>query len=208
PLLTWGSARRAEAGVMREHQGSEWGRWSLFAGLWSWALLLHQATFDRWQYSPLGWALCALAACLALAPRSLSLLSATILVNTAYAVQCLPHTANHLVFEGMLCACWALLLGAHLFRRRRAGAGASAPSSRSSPRSTLASRAAGHPLEPSRRALGVALLLVYWLSVLHKLNYDFVDPEASCAAYMYRRVATALPFLPRAAWAEAIAIWG
>ena len=44
--------------------------------------------------------------------------------------------------------------------------------------------------------------------MLHKLNYDFVDPGTSCASYMYRRVAETLPLLPRAAWAEHIAIWG
>lgn len=65
-------------------------------------------------------------------------------------------------------------------------------------------RGEGHPLEPSRGPL----LLVYWLSVLHKLNYDFIDPDTSCASYMYRRVTEALPLLPRAAWAEHVAIWG
>jgi hypothetical protein len=43
-----------------------------------------------------------------------------------------------------------------------------------------------------------ALLLVYWLSVLHELNYDFVNPSTSCAAYMHRRGAWSSAFLPRA----------
>jgi hypothetical protein len=184
---------------MRTHAAAR-GRWALFAGLWGWALLMHQATFDRWQYSPLGWALCALAIGLVMAPGSLPLLAATVLVNTAYAFQCLPHTANHLVFEGLVCLGWSLALGVHGARALLGGEGW---------RGAFRLRAEQpHPLEQSRAPLTAALLLVYWLSVLHKLNYDFVDPSTSCAAYMYRRVALALPFLPRAPWAEQASIWG
>lgn len=189
-----------EIGLRRAREADGKGRWMLFAGLWGWALLMHQATFDRWQYSPLGWALCALAIGLVLAPGSLPLLAATVLVNTAYAFQCLPDTANHLVFEGLICAGWSLALGAHGVRALLRGGGW---------RTVFClSPEQPHPLERSRAPLAAALLLVYWLSVLHKLNYDFVDPSTSCAAYMYRRVALALPFLPRAPWAEQASIWG
>lgn len=185
--------------MTREHHTIEWDRWSLFTGLWGWALLMHQATFDRWQYSPLGWALCGLAVCLALNPRSPALLAATVLVNTAYAYQCLPDTANHLVFEGLVCLGWSLTLAVHVARRLTSGE-----------RWAALARGwrAAHPLEPSRKPLGLALLLVYWISVLHKLNVDFVDPDTSCAAYMYRRVAEALPFFPKTSWAEHASIWG
>jgi hypothetical protein len=183
-------------------------RWSLFAGLWGWALLMHQATFDRWQHSAIGCVLVLLAMGLVLAPRSLPLFFATVTVDAIYAFQCLPETANHLVFEGLVCAVWSvgILLGALSAWRRReppaqfwsraAGAGASG------------GKAAPHPLEGSRAPLKVGLLLVYWISVLHKLNYDFVDPATSCASYMYRRVSESLPFLPQAVWAEHLAIWG
>ena len=90
-------------------------RWVLFAGMWGWVLLLHQATFDRWQYSPLGWALNALALALVLQPRSRALLAATVVVDAAYTFQCLPQTANHLVFEGLLCATWSAVDDASAF---------------------------------------------------------------------------------------------
>jgi hypothetical protein len=187
-------------GVTLTQGATEQGRWSLFAGLWGWALLMHQATFDRWQYSPLGWVLCALAIGLVVAPRSLPWLAATVFVNTAYAFQCLPDTANHLVFEGLVCLGWSLAVGVHVARALRRGQGWR-QASRLGPEQP-------HPLEPSRAPLAAALLGVYWISVLHKLNYDFVDANASCAADMYRHVAEALPFLPRARWAEHAAIWG
>jgi len=186
--------------VRRARAAAAKGRWSLFAGLWGWALLMHQATFDRWQYSPLGWALCALAIGLVMAPGSLPLLAATVLLNTAYVFQCLPNTANHLVFEGLVCMGWSLALGAHGARALLRGEGWRGVF-RLGPTQP-------HPLERSRVPLAAALLLIYWLSVLHKLNYDFVDPSTSCAAYMYRRVALALPFMPRAPWAEQASIWG
>jgi hypothetical protein len=189
-----------EAGVTGTRETVDTSRWTLFAGLWGWALLMHQATFDRWQYSPLGWALCALAIGLVMAPSSVVLLAATVVVNTAWAFQCLPDTANHLVFEGLVCLGWSLALGVRVGRALLAGHGWRDALRFGSPEP--------HPLEPTRAPLGAALLGVYWLSVLHKLNYDFVDPSTSCATYMYRRVAQALPFFPQAPWAEHVSIWG
>jgi hypothetical protein len=174
-------------------------RWTLFPGLWCWALLMHQATFDKWQYSPIGWALCACAVALVLKPRSVPILAATVAVNAVYSIQCLPETANHLLFEGFVCFAWVLAFALHAAARLRTGV----------PLRRVLAREPGepHPLEASRTPLGIGLLLVYWLSVLHKLNYDFVDPETSCASYMYRRVSETLPFLPKAIWAEHVAIW-
>lgn len=160
---------------------------------------MHQATFDRWQYSPLGWGLCGCAAALVYNPRSTATLALTVAVDAVYAVQCLPETANHLLFEGLVCFTWAAAFAVHALRRRRRGV----------PWRSLFAQEAGavHPLEGSLGPLKIGLLLVYWISVLHKLNYDFVDPETSCASYMYRRVSESLPFLPQALWAEHVAIW-
>jgi hypothetical protein len=180
--------------------GKGLSRWSLFAGLWGWVLLMHLATFDKWQHSPLGWAIVALAVGLVSFPRSLPLLAAAVGVEALYMFQCLPETANHIVFEGLVCAAWAGAIGVFIVRRLRRGV----------PLRRVLSLTAGepHPLERSRGPLALGLLLVYWISVLHKLNYDFVNPDTSCASYMYRRVSEALPFFPGAIWAEHLAIWG
>ena len=194
---TWEGVTRPS--VRGQHAGAL-DRWSLFTGLWGWVLLMHQATFDKWQHSPLGWAICALAMSLVLFPRSLPLFWATVVVDAAYAFQCLPETANHLVFEGLVCLAWAYTFGVNAVVALWRGKGLR----------SLGSREAGapHPLEGTRTPLKVALLLVYWLSVLHKLNYDFVNPDTSCASYMYRRVSEALPFFPHTVWAEYLSIWG
>lgn len=195
-----GSLGERSSSAEASQPGSGHDRWSIFAGLWGWVLLMHQATFDKWQHSPLGWAIVALAIGLVSFPRSLPLLAAAVGVEALYMVQCLPETANHMVFEGLVCAAWCAAIGLFVLRRLRRGV----------PLRQALYRAPGeaHPLERSRRPLALALLLVYWISVLHKLNYDFVDPDTSCASYMYRRVAGALPFFPSGIWAEHLAIWG
>jgi hypothetical protein len=189
----------ASSGVMRA-AGNGLSRWSLFAGLWGWVLLMHQATFDKWQHSPLGWAIVALAMGLVSFPRSLPLLAAAVCVEALYMFQCLPETANHIVFEGLVCLAWAAAMGVFVLHRLRRGV----------PLRRVLSLAPGepHPLERSRTPLALGLLLVYWVSVLHKLNYDFVNPDTSCASYMYRRVSEVLPFFPKVIWAEQLSIWG
>ena len=173
-------------------------RWTLFAGLWGWALLMHQATFDKWRYSPLGWALVALAVALVLKPRSVRLLMATVRA-TRCTLSSVCRKRPTTCYSRGSCA----LPGAWL----RPALWSAAPRRRALGQALRAGSGGRHPLEGSLVPLKVGLLLVYWMSVLHKLNYDFVDPETSCASYMYRRVAEALPFLPRAVWAEHVAIW-
>jgi hypothetical protein len=160
---------------------------------------MHQATFDRWFHSPLGGLLCGCAAALVLRPNRIGVLIVTAAVEFAYLLQGMPETANHLLFECLVCITWLLTYGVAAVTSRRRGA-------------TWWQLWRGelnepHPLGASLPPLKVALLLLYWLSVLHKLNYDFLDPEVSCASYMYRRVSEVLP-LPKAVWAEYLSIWG
>jgi hypothetical protein len=160
---------------------------------------MHQATFDRWSHSPLGGLLCGCAAALVLRPGHVGVLVVTAAVDFAFVLQGMPETANHLLFEALVCFTWLLAFALAALAARKRGA-------------TVREIWRGDPnapfaLEGSLPPLKLALLLLYWLSVLHKLNYDFLDPEVSCASYMYRRVAELLP-LPRAVWAEYLSIWG
>jgi hypothetical protein len=174
-------------------------RWAIFAELWGWAILMHQATFDRWWHSPLGGLLCGCAASLVLRPNHVGVLMVTAVVDFCFLLQGMPETANHLVFEGTVCFTW-LLAFAFATRGARGHGATWREIWRGDPN-------APHPLQSSLPPLKLGLLLLYWLSVLHKLNYDFLDPEVSCASYMYRRVSEVLP-LPRAVWAEYLSIWG
>jgi hypothetical protein len=175
-------------------------RWTLFTELWGWALLMHLASFDKWPHSPLGWALIGCGSSLVLWPRRTYLLALAALVEFLFIQQGMPETANHLLFEGFVCFTWlfALSMAAGAARLRRVPW-----------RQVWDGDESGrHPLQGSLLPLSAGFLLLYWMSVLHKLNYDFIDPDVSCASYMYRRVSELLPFLPRARWAEHVSIWG
>jgi hypothetical protein len=112
----------------------------------------------------------------------------------------MPETANHLMFEGFVCFTLLFALSMQAGAARLRGV----PWHK-----VWDGDAQGrHPLQGALLPLSAAFLMLYWLSVLHKLNYDFLDPEVSCASYMYRRVSVLLPFMPHARWAEYLAIWG
>ena len=160
---------------------------------------MHQATFDRWMHSPLGGLLCGCAAALVLRPDRVGILIVTAAVDLAFIAQGMPEMANHLLFEALVCFTWLIAYALSSFSARQRGT--------TWHKLWRGDPDAPHPLEGSLPPLKLALLLLYWLSVLHKLNYDFLDPEVSCASYMYRRVSEVLP-LPRAIWAEYLSIWG
>jgi hypothetical protein len=161
---------------------------------------MHLASFDKWPHSPLGWALIGCASSLVLMPMRTPLLALTALLEFLFIQQGMPETANHLMFEGFVCFTWLFSLAMQAGAARRRGVPW---------RKVLDGDANGrHPLQGTLLPLSAAFLLLYWLSVLHKLNYDFIDPDVSCASYMYRRVSELLPFMPRARWAEHLSIWG
>ena len=64
-----------------------------------------------------------------------------------------------------------------------------------------------HQVAPVMR---VAVVLVYWWATLQKLNWDYLNPEVSCAAVLHRDIAGYFPFLslPTGAWGLHAAVWG
>ena len=53
----------------------------------------------------------------------------------------------------------------------------------------------------------IELLVLYFFVVFHKLNTGFFDPEYSCAAFMYLRLAREYPALPVDTWARLFVIY-
>lgn len=125
-----------------------------------------------------GLTLAALAVMVLPAAPLLGLLAA---LHVATVVQHLPAVYNHWFFGGLVSLTLLLASGAAWWRGRgvppRAGAilpAAFAPAARWS------------------------LLLLYFLSGLHKLNADFFDPVVSCAPVLYRGLRAGVPLLPDA----------
>ncbi len=54
----------------------------------------------------------------------------------------------------------------------------------------------------------IELLIFYGFVVLHKLNYDFLNPAVSCATEHYGKIAAYMPLMPTALWAQYAAIYG
>jgi hypothetical protein len=57
-------------------------------------------------------------------------------------------------------------------------------------------------------AARVSLIILYAFVVLHKLNWDFLDSQQSCATFLYGKIARAQPYFPNTLWAKEGAIWG
>ena len=45
-----------------------------------------------------------------------------------------------------------------------------------------------------------ALIIMYLFTVLHKLNWDFLNPAVSCSVSMHKELATLVPFVPSGIW--------
>ncbi len=53
----------------------------------------------------------------------------------------------------------------------------------------------------------VELLLLYFFVVLHKLNYDYFNPDVSCGSYLYQEIAAVFPFFPTSDGINTFSLW-
>lgn len=51
------------------------------------------------------------------------------------------------------------------------------------------------------------LIIMYTFAFLHKLNYDFIDPEVSCGSLFYQKFTERFTFLPQSIFMEKLTIW-
>jgi len=162
-------------------------RLALFAHLWA------VATFSsglRWinEDNAWGWPMIVGAAFVFRYPRSLRALVAVMLVHVGFVAHIHPFTPNHVLFESLIDIAFLAVLARVLWVRRGA----------------LDRDEIFEVFAPAAR---VALLVLYFYAVLHKLNHDFFDPQVSCGAALLSMVADRLP-VPDGVWARVTAIWG
>jgi hypothetical protein len=162
-------------------------RAALFALLWAVAILVHQADEDRFATLGVDPVLIVAAVAVLLRPTSATRVAALCLVQVLAAAIRFPYVTNH----------WALVTAVDAMVL------AAIPSA----------RGGGHPHGDIRRAVfatvaapaRAALVLVYAFAALAKLNTDFLDPDLSCAPYLYGNVVALVPALPVPS--AALAIW-
>jgi hypothetical protein len=127
-------------------------------------VLLHQASYAEWSADPVDLALTVLATAVLLRPLSLAPFAALLFLQIVDLVLELPWVSNHWLFAG----CAAATILAALAQRRVL--------QRWEPldRDAL--------LESFAPWVRLQLVVLYAFAVLHKLNFDFLDPDTSCAA--------------------------
>lgn len=154
---------------------------AVFAALWCCAILAHHDDRFGWLASDYDLFSAALAFAALWRPRSAWLLLGACLAQILNCWVDLPEAENHWVFASFVSLALAAVLAARLLRER--GRPAPLPEDWALP-------AAG----PIR----LMVIFLYMMAAFHKLNSGYFDPDLSCAADFYSRVAAAplIPSLP------------
>lgn len=170
--------------------GARLDRLAIFSHLWGIAGLTESA---RWMWTGTAWSWLLLPASMALFawPRSLTCLVVWALSQVAFHAFA-PHVPwNHGLFIALMnVAILASVAGAHL-RARREGV----PISREA------------IVDQFAPALRLSLILLYGFACLHKLNWDYFNPESSCAGQVLTWLNTKYRILPTGQWMTTIGIW-
>jgi hypothetical protein len=168
--------------------GSRPDRLAVFCAAWSAYLLLHQCLLYylwfrfRSQDLAVGSVLVVLALATALRPR-LWMLVALLLVHVAHAWRGMPNHANHVFLTLCINVTILLCIARHaipqLWRRR------------------LVRDALYREMSALVR---LELIVLYFFVVLHKLNWDYLNPSVSCGAQLWLDMARKVPILPAGDW--------
>ncbi len=161
-----------------------------FGILWSLATLIHFAHFDGWAKDMPALMLTVAATIYLLNPQSLKMFLFFILAQALSIFADLPRVTNHWLFSFFVAI---TILAAYASLRLRSNeAGCS-------------KEALFDCFAPIVR---IEFVILYFFVVFHKLNFDFLAPETSCAVNHYLDLARRLPFLPIGEWVSYWAIYG
>lgn len=153
----------------------------VFAGLWAAAVLFHYAAYPNSLIGIIPTVMMLAAVWVLFRPSSLVRFLAMVSLQVAAVAYSYPGgVSNHWLFAAFLNLAILLAAGVLVLSRRE----------RLTPANLFLTFA------PAGRA---ALLVLYFFAVLHKLNWDFLNPEVSCATALYTEMATAYT-LPAPGW--------
>lgn len=170
-------------------------RLAIFGHFWAVACI---SSGLRWfsEDSAWGWPMLLAATFLLLRPRSLLGLIGVMLTKIVFVIDVHPFCPNHLLFESLIDVAALATFGmAFLSDRRKRQAPALIEAFRSRAFETFAA------------AARVSLLLLYFFTVLHKLNRDFFDLESSCGPFLLDLMRARLQF-PAPEWVQMLTVWG
>lgn len=155
---------------------------NIFSFLWAAATLFHYAAYPE-RDTGLGVFLLLLVAMgVLLRPGSLVLFMTMIGLQVAVVVNTLPMgVSNHWLFTFIVNLTIFVALGRLAISKQRKING-------------------GNLFLEFAPVVRVEVIVLYFFAVLHKLNWDFLNPEVSCATALYSDLAGGFPFLPMADW--------
>lgn len=162
--------------------------YSLFAALFAVFIFFHQGQWSYWKVTP--WhVVVSLAAVLVLfMPQrvlTLGLLAGSVLCT--FFVE-LPWVSNHWMLAAFLCLSILSAMAYNLVKRGKIEA--------------------GQLYLDFAPIMRWQLVIVYFFTVFHKVNKDFLDPKLSCAVDHYHNLSQVVPFLPTGNWTAYAAIYG
>ncbi|MEL6824163.1 MAG: hypothetical protein AAFP70_20585, partial [Calditrichota bacterium] len=172
-------------------------RLSLFAFLWALQVLIQHTVFDNWLQDgrPFAWLQVFMACSLMLMPSSLLLLVCLSVFTVLHYAVLSPFFVNHHVNEILISL---LLIGVVFDAWTKSGNTATA--------NNLQLRKS--IFEQISSPIRLSFVLIYWFAFVSKLNYDFLNPDVSCAVVMYDKTVLSMPFLPTGYSIYMAVIWG
>lgn len=163
---------------------------AVFAALWAAAVLFHLGSRNSFLSSSWHTGLSIAAVAVLWNPLQTWRLLLCAALQLVVLYLSLPFTSNHWVFAGFVNMALLAAAAFILFRR-------------SDTQRTFSAKLWGAFAPPAR----ICLLLLYFFVVLHKLNWDFLQPRTSCAVFLYKKLTLQYPFLPLGPWVNYATIW-
>ena len=150
------------------------------------ASFVHMLSFPWWRTMLSGQILLASTLILLFVPRSILTLTFFLLTSLFFWFQKLPFVPNHIFFEILVHASMlGTVLAVSIYQWKK---GLSSQELR------------GLIYEHMRPVVMSALIIMYLFTVLHKLNWDFLNPTVSCAVSMHKELANLVPIVPSGTW--------
>ena len=162
-------------------------RLGMFSLLLAITSFVHLVSFPTWMDLMMGRILFAASVLLLIVPRSVTILAMFLVTSLAYWFDQLPHVPNHIFFEILVHLTLVITIVAVAIVTEL--------------KQTFATDSFGERVfNQARPVIMVELIVMYLFTVLHKLNWDFLDPTVSCAVKMHAELGNEFSFVPTSAW--------
>ena len=156
--------------------------------------MTHMVSFQWWTDLLTGQIVLGATLLIFLFPGSASALAVFLVCSIIHWFSLAPRIPNHVFFEMLVHLTLLSSLGLSLLNSRQRQANEASGDASPSFATTAFNLA--------RPYMIIELIILYLFTVVHKLNFDFFNPEVSCAVSMHHDVAAFIPGIPEGPWTE------